>query len=165
MKLTLVEAASPFPVWMVFYVMGVLKAQNIKFPFQTKKPWIGAGIGIILCLIHITWLNMQYGCIAHGIKLSSHIYTYFVIMWLFSDTARSLYNNIQSSKMAGWIVETGRLSFFIYLTHCLIIFTFTIIHIPYLWSVRWPLCIILSYIVAKVCDKQCNRLVNKYIGF
>ena len=48
MKLSMVQSGSPFPVWMVFYVMGVLKAQNIKFPFQTKKPWIGAGIGIIL---------------------------------------------------------------------------------------------------------------------
>lgn len=165
MKLTLVEAASPFPVWMVFYVMGVLKAQNIKFPFQTIRPWIGAAIGITLCVVHIAWIYTQYGSIVHGIKLSSQIYTYFVIMWLFSDNARSFYNKIRYSKIADWIVETGRLSFFIYLTHCLIIFTFSIIHIPYLWSVRWPLCIILSYIVAKVCDKQCNRFVKKYIGF
>ena len=165
MKLTLVEAASPFPVWMVFYVMGVLKAQNIKFPFQTKKPWIGAAIGLILCLIHIAWLYTQYGSIAPGIKLSSHIYTYFVIMWLFLDNARSLYNKIRYSKMAGWIVETGRLSFFIYLTHCLIIFTFSIIHIPNLWSVRWLLCIVLSYVFAKLCDKQCSERIKRYIGF
>ena len=165
MKLTLVEAASPFPVWMVFYVMGVLKAQNIKFPFQTKKPWIGAAIGLILCLIHIAWLYTQYGSIAPGIKLSSHIYTYFVIMWLFSDNARSLYKKILYSKVAGFIVETGRLSFFIYLTHCLIIFAFSIIHIPNLWSVRWPLCIVLSYIFAKICDKQCPMGMKKYIGF
>ena len=165
MKLTLVEAASPFPVWMVFYVMGVLKAQNIKFPFHTIRPWVGAAIGIILCLIHITWLYIQYGSIAPGIKLSSHIYTYFVIMWLFSDNARLLYNKIQSSKMAGWIVETGRLSFFIYLTHCLIIFTFSIIHIPNLWSVRWPLCIVLSHIFARLCDKRCPMGIKKYIGF
>lgn len=165
MKLTLVEAASPFPVWMVFYVMGVLKAQDIKFPFQTKKPWIGAAIAIILCLIHIALLNMQYGCIAHGIKLSSHIYSYFVIMLLFSDNARSLYNKIRYAKIADWIVETGRLSFFIYLTHCLIIFTFSIIHIPNLWSVRWPMCILLSYVFARVCDKQYPMGMKKYIGF
>ena len=135
MKLSMVQSGSPFPVWMVFYVMGVLKAQNLNFPFQTIRPWVGAAIGIILCLIHITWLYIQYGSIAPGIKLSSHIYTYFVIMWLFSDNARSLYNKIRYSKMAGWIVATGRLSFFLYLTHCLIIFTFSIIHIPNLWSV------------------------------
>lgn len=165
MKLTLVEAASPFPVWMVFYVMGVLKAQNIKFPFHTKKPWIGAAIGIMLCLIHISWLYIQYDSIAPGIKLSSHIYTYFVIMWLFSDNARSLYNKIRYAKIADWIVETGRLSFFIYLTHCLIIFTFSIIHIPNLWSVQWPLCIVLSYVFAKLCDKQCSERIKRYIGF
>ena len=165
MKLSMVQSGSPFPVWMVFYVMGVLKAQNIKFPFQTKKPWIGAAIGLILCLIHIAWLYTQYGSIAPGIKLSSHIYTYFVIMWLFSENARSLYNKIRYSKVADWIVETGRLSFFIYLTHCLIIFAFSIIHIPNLWSVRWPLCIVLSYIFARLCDKRCPMGIKKYIGF
>ena len=165
MKLTLVESASPFPVWMVFYVMGVLKAQSIEFPFQIKRPWIGAAIGIALCVIQVAWLYMQYGSIAPGIKLSSHIYTYFVIMWLFSDNARTLYNKIQNNQMANWIVETGRLSFFIYLTHCFIIFTFSIIHIPNLWVIRWPLCILLSYIFARQCDKLCPMGIKKYIGF
>ena len=165
MKLSMVQSGSPFPVWMVFYVMGVLKAQNIKFPFQTKKPWIGAAIGLILCLIHIAWLYTQYGSIAPGIKLSSHIYTYFVIMWLFSDNARSLYKKILYSKEAGFIVETGRLSFIIYLTHCLTIFTLSSIQSPNLWSGRWPLCIVLSYVFAKLCDKQCSERIKRYIGF
>ena len=165
MKLSLVQSGSPFPVWMAFYVMGVLKAQNIKFPFQTIRPWIGAAIGITLCVIHIAWIYTQYGSIAHGIKLSSHIYTYFVIMWLFSDNARSFYKNIQYSKVAGYIVEAGRLSFFIYLTHCLIIFSFSIIHIPTLWSVRWPLCIVLSYFFARLCETRCPMGMKKYIGF
>ena len=165
MKLSMVQSGSPFPVWMAFYVMGVLKAQNIKFPFQTIRPWIGAAIGMTLCVIYIAWIHTQYGSIAHGIKLSSHIYSYFVIMWLFSDNARSFYKNIQYSKVEGFIVETGRLSFFIYLTHCLILFTFSIIHIPNLWSVRWPLCIVLSYIFARLCDKRCPVGIKKYIGF
>lgn len=165
MKLSLVQSGSPFPVWMAFYVMGVLKAQNIKFPFQTIRPWIGAAIGITLCVVHIAWIHTQYGNIAHGIKLSSHIYSYFVIMWLFSDNARSFYKNIQYSKVAGFIVEAGRLSFFIYLTHCLIIFAFSIIHIPNLWSVRWPLCIVLSYFFARLFETRCPMGMKKYIGF
>ena len=165
MKLSLVQSGSPFPIWMVFYVMGVLKAQNIKFPFHTKKPLIGAIVGVGLCISHIVWLYRQYGSVAHGIKLSSHIYTYFAIMWLFSNEARILYDKIKSSKLTVWIVETGRLSFFIYLTHCLIIFIFSIIHIPDLWSVRWPLCIMLSYIFARLCDKHCPLGAKKYIGF
>ena len=108
---------------------------------------------------HAIWLY------CNGIKLSSHIYTYFVIMWLFSDNARSLYKKILYSKVAGFIVETGRLSFFIYLTHCLIIFTFSIIHIPNLWSVRWPLCIVLSYFFARLCETRCPMGMKKYIGF
>lgn len=165
MKLSMVQSGSPFPVWMVFYVMGVLHAQGIKMPIQIKRPLIGAAIGIVLSVLHIAWLYMQYGNIAHGIKLSSHIYTYFVIMWLFSDNARSLYDKVKLSKFAVWVVETGRLSFFIYLTHCLIIFTFSIVHIPNRWSLRWSLCILLSYVFAKVCDKGCPKDIKKHIGF
>lgn len=165
MKLSMVQSGSPFPVWMAFYVMGVQKAQNIEFPFKTKRPWIGAAIGIALCVVQIAWLYIQYGSIAHGIKLSSHIYTYYVIMWLFSGNARDLYTKILNNQWANWIVETGKLSFFIYLTHCLIIFTFSIIHIPNLWSIRWPLCILLSYVFARQCDKLCPMGIKKYIGF
>lgn len=165
MKLSLVESASPFPVWMTFYVMGVLQAQNIKFPFQNQKPLFWAVLGIALSVIHISWLFNNYGSIAPGIKLSSHIYTYFVIMWLFSENARIIYNKVKTSIMSVWLVEIGRLSFFIYLTHCLIIFIFSIIHIPNFWSVRWSLCIVLSYIFAKLCDKKCPEIIKKYIGF
>ena len=165
MNLSLVQSGSPFPVWMAFYVMGVLKAQNIKFPFNTQKPLLYAAMGIALSVIHIAWLHETYGCVAPGIKLSSHIYTYYVIIWLFSDEAKTLYNKYRNTKVALWLVEAGRLSFFMYLTHCLIIFTFSIIHIPNLWSVRWPLCIVLSYIFAKLCDKRCPMGIKKYIGF
>lgn len=165
MKLSLVQSGSPFPVWMAFYVMGVLKAQHIKLLFQTAKPLLFAAIGIVLSVIQIAWLHTNYDCVAPGIKLSSHIYTYFVIMWLFTDEAKSLYNKYSKTKVANWIVETGKLSFFIYLTHCLIIFIFSIIHIPDLWSVRWPLCIMLSYIFARLCDKHCPLGAKKYIGF
>lgn len=165
MKLSLVQSGSPFPVWMAFYVMGVLKAQHIKLPFQTAKPLLFAAIGIVLSVIQIAWLHINYDCVAPGIKLSSHFYTYFVIMWLFTDEAKALYNKYSKTKVASWLVETGRLSFFIYLTHCLIIFTFSIIHIHNFWSVRWPLCIALSYCFAKLSDKQCPERIKRYIGF
>ena len=164
MKLTLVQSVSPFPVWMAFYVVGVLKAQGLVIPFRINRPLIGVTIGIVLCVVQIVWINYQYGCVAPGLKLSSQIYSYFVIMWLFSDNARSLYDKITLSKMASWVVETGRLSFFIYLTHCLFLFTFSIIHIPLLWSLRWLLCILLSFYFATACKKQCPKGITKYIG-
>lgn len=160
----MVQSGSPFIVWMVFYVMGVLKAQGLRMPVRTKRPLVCAAIGIFLSCIHIAWLHSHYGSIAHGIKLSSHLYTYFVILWLFSDSARLRYDKVKKTKMANWMNEMGKLSFFIYLTHCLILFTMQYIHIPRIWSVKWLACTLLSYMFAKLSDKICPAGIKKYIG-
>lgn len=164
LELSLVQSCAPFPVWILFYVMGVLKAQGYKLPFQTINPLIGVILGIVLCCIHIVWLYHNYHVLAHGLKLSSHIYSYFVVMWLFSDAAREMYNRISLLWMSKWVIEAGRLSFYIYLNHCLIIFVLSVVHIPNLWSLRWLLTIVLSYMLAKLSDRYCPVELKKYIG-
>ena len=164
-KLSLAESGSPFPVWMIFYVMGVLKAQGKKLPFQNLNPLRYAILAILLCCIHIYVIHRISGSIVHGIKLSAHIYSYFIIMWLFTDKARMYYNKIQDKALGRLIVYIGRVSFFMYLTHCLIIFTFSHFYIPEFWSLRWLLCIVLSTIMAYVCDNVCPVRVKRYVGF
>lgn len=163
--LSLVESGAPFPVWMIFYVMGVLKAQGIQMPFQNRKPLRYAMSAIILCVVHIYLIYQICGSVAHGIKLSSHIYSYFIIMWLFSDKARTYYNKIQNKALGQLVTYIGRVSFFMYLTHCLVIFTFSRLHIPDLWSLRWLLCIALSTLMAYVCNKLCPAGMKRYVGF
>lgn len=164
-SLSMVESGAPFPVWMIFYVMGVLKAQGIALPFQNKHSLRYAMFGVLLCCIHIYVLYQVTGSLVHGIKLSAHIYSYFMIMWLFTDKARMCYNKIQNKALGRLIVYIGRVSFFMYLTHCLIIFTFSHLHIPNFWSLRWLLCIVLSTLMAYVCDKKCPIRMRRYVGF
>lgn len=164
LELSMVQSGSPFPVWMVFYVMGVLKAQGLGIPFQNSRPLVYSSLGMLLCCVHIAWLYRNYGCIAHGIKLSSHIYTYFVIMWLFSDSARNKYNMIKNTRISKYVVKTGVLSFYIYLTHCLILLVMSYIHIPSLWSVKWAVCILLSFMFAKYSERYCSDAIKKYVG-
>lgn len=164
-KLSLVESAGLFPVWMVFFVMGVLKAQGIDLPFQNRHPVRYVILAILLCCVHIYFLHRISGSIVHGIKLSAHIYSYFMIMWLFTDKARICYNKIQNKTLGHLVVYIGRVSFFIYLTHCLIIFIFSLFHVPNYWSLRWILCIVLSFCMAYVCDKICPAKMRRYVGF
>lgn len=164
-KLSLVESGAPFPVWMMFYVMGVLKAQRIDLPFHNKHPLCYAMLGILLSCAHIYILYRFTGSVAHGIKLSAHIYSYFIIMWLFTDKARMHYNKFQNKVWGRLIAYIGRVSFFIYLTHCLVIFTFFYLHIPNSWSLRWFLCIVISTLMAYVCDKNCPVKMRRYVGF
>lgn len=164
-NLSLVESAGVFPVWMIFYVMGVLKAQGIELPFQNKRPLRYAILAIIFCCVHIYLLYRIGGTVTPGIKFSAHIYSYFIIMWLFTDKARMFYNKIQNKTLGRFMVYIGRVSFFMYLTHCLVLFTFSHLHIPNFWSLRWILCIVLSMFMAYVFDKKCPARMKRYVGF
>ena len=63
------------------------------------------------------------------------------------------------------VVYIGRVSFFMYLIHCLIIFTFSHLHIPDYWSLRWLLCLVFSFLVVYACDRICPSKMRRYVGF
>lgn len=116
---SLVKSAGLFPVWLIFYVMGVLKAQNVPLPFYSKKPMSLAMLAILLCCLQIFLMHEINGNVVHGIKLSAHIYSFFVVMWIFSNRVQTYYTRFQNLKLVQHIIVTGKLSFFIYLTHYL----------------------------------------------
>ena len=69
----LLASGGPFPVWMVFYVLGVLKAQGLKIPFQTSKPLLAAFIALIFCCIQIAAFHAYNGSVVHGIKFHRNV--------------------------------------------------------------------------------------------
>lgn len=161
----LVGSAGLFPVWLIFYVMGVLKAQKINLPFLCKRPLTWAIFAILLCCLQIGIMYKLNGGVVHGIKLSAHIYSFFVVMWLFTKQARSCYSKIQNTKVVHHVIVVGKLSFFIYLTHCLFLYALNYIQFPNAWSLRWVTCLCLSYGMAMVFDKVCPQKMKKYFGF
>lgn len=162
---SLVGSAGLFPVWLVFYVMGVLKAQNIPLPFYSKKPIFWAMLAILLCCLQIFLMHEINGNVVHGIKLSAHIYSFFVVMWIFSNTAKAYYTRIQNLKLVQHLIVLGKLSFFTYLTHYLFIYAFNYIHFPNFWSLRWVTLICLSYGMAIFFEKVCPSKMKKHFGF
>lgn len=63
------------------------------------------------------------------------------------------------------VIVVGKLSFFIYLTHCLFLYAFNYLQFPNVWSLRWVTCLCLSYGMAMVFDKVCPQKMKKYFGF
>ena len=164
-ELSLVESAGLFPVWMLFFVMGVLKAQNINFPIRIRHYALGVMVSIGLCLGQIYWFQNLYGNVVPGIKLSSHVYTYIIIAWMFSGSARNMYNKLCGTKIIQLMNEIGRLSVFIWLCHTLMLWVFSHLPIPSFWYLRWILCAIVSYLLAKGSKHICPREIRRYIGF
>ena len=164
-ELSLVESAGLFPVWMLFFVMGVLNAQNINFPIRIWHYALCVMVSIGLCLGQIYWFQTLYDNVVPGIKLSSHVYTYIIIAWMFSDSARNMYNKLCGTKIIQLMNEIGRLSFFIYLCHTLILWVFSHFPIPSFGYLRWILCAIVSYLLAKGSKHICPQNIRRYIGF
>ena len=162
---SLVKSAGLFPVWLIFYVMGVLKAQNVPLPFYSKKPMSLAMLAILLCCLQIFLMHEINGNVVHGIKLSAHIYSFFVVMWIFSNRVQTYYTRFQNLKLVQHIIVTGKLSFFIYLTHYLFIYIFNYIHFPNFWFLRWGALICLSYGMAISFEKVCPSRMKKLFGF
>lgn len=141
---SLVESGSPFPVWMIFYVMGVLKAQGLKLPFESKRPLFWAIFSIGLCCLHMLLLYELTGNVVPGIKLTAHIYSYFAIMWLLSDSARDRFHKIQNNVVCRLLAHIGKVSFFIYLTHGLVLVVLFHVGLPTVWLLLWGLGTVLS---------------------
>lgn len=161
----LVATAGLFPVWMIFYVMGVLRRQNIKLPYQSTRPLCMALAAIVLCCIHMLILHNVSGKWVPGIKLSAHIYSYFIVMWLFSGHARNLFERIEDSNIVHHLIQMGKYSFFIYLTHNLVLYAYNCINLPGVWLFRFVLGAVVSYVVAILFNRISPKKYKKYIGF
>lgn len=164
-ELGLLLSCGPFCVWMVFYVMGVLKAQGLKLPFETAHPLRLAMAAIALCSLQIYIFYLWNGSVVHGTRLFAYIYSYFIIMWLLSDNARCMYNRVKDSRLTKMIVNIGRISFFIYLTHLLIIMLVSKLAGTMPWVIRWAVCMALSTLFAICCQKTCPDRLRKFVGF
>ncbi|MGN0028594.1 MAG: acyltransferase family protein [Marinilabiliaceae bacterium] len=162
---SLVESGAPFPVWMIFYVMGVLKAQGLKLPFESKKPLLLAFFSIGLCCLHMLLLYVLTGNVVPGIKLSAHIYSYFAIMWLFSDSARERFLKVQNNVVCRLLAHIGKVSFFIYLTHVLVLFVIGHIGLPPVWLLLWGLGAVLSCLLAFCGERLCKGSLGRLLGF
>lgn len=134
MNVHILFSGSPFFLWLIFYTLGIMKAQNRMWNLNLK--WIVCGILISFLLSY--WesniLN-QFGHIVHGIKPTSHLYSFFILLLLFSGEIRTFVAGIERTSIVKFLSWIGRISYFIYLTHVLILFVLR----HYISEWNWPL--------------------------
>ncbi len=161
-SLPLLLLAGPFPVWIVFFVLGgVIRCNPIKYSLFASV------IIIILALIaqffeaqHLNILGSGGG---FGIKLSSFIFSFGLILLLFSEKLERKYNS--SLWLNKWIEKLGNLSFGIYLIHCYVIIVVERIIPSNYWLLDFLLVLTLTSLIILISKKLLPTVSKRYLGF
>lgn len=161
--LPLLLYAGPFPVWILFFVMGVYFSKHNR-NYSLLLPSLLVIVGFILQIIeYIYWINK--GQMALGIKSSSFVFSTGVIWLLFSKRFENSYSKkctYPIFKVINWI---GGISFGIYLLHCHIISLENkfFSHMSWMWS--WIFVLSISILVIWIARAMFPGFSKKYLGF
>lgn len=113
-SLPLIVYAGPFPVWIVFFVLGIYIGKKGKASIPRNKLLILTLVGLSLSIAE-TYMNINIAnsFTGLGIKRGAFIYSFFLIMYLFT------YKDTDNSSSPLWqlMVYIGKISFGIYLIH------------------------------------------------
>lgn len=158
--------AGPFPLWIVFFVLGVALA-NSKRDYKIVYIAVGIVIALILQLIEAKWLLSQssHG-IGFGIKPSSFLFSVLVILLLFSKTVESAFNDKITINNA--LAFLGRVSFVVYLSHTLVIVVISIL-LPLwsnlIWSIRFLIIAVLDVVMVGLLYRITPQKLKRIVGF
>lgn len=161
-KIPLLIYAGPFPVWMVFFCLGIYLS-SIQREYALK--WLM--VLIVCCLVwqyRETLFLMDFHGKGLGIKLSSFVYSFVLICFLFSKKVEDWYNEYCSSLMKP-IVYLGSISYGIYLSHCYVISLLSTCTPGMDWLFKWLLVLLVDVCMIALGRKLFPSITKKYLGF
>lgn len=127
--------AGPFPLWIAFFVLGVILANNSR-DYKLEFLIIGVFASLFLQVFESELLLSQsINGKGYGIKPTSFLFSILVILVLFSKRIEGSFKANRLLNRA--IVFVGKVSFVIYLSHTLVIVVLS--RFPLYISVSWLL--------------------------
>jgi len=160
-NLPLIVYAGFFPLWMIFFSLGVELA-NYKKDYKVYVLIVLVFLILAMQVVESYYLE-RFGGPGYGIKLSSFLFSILTILILFSDRTQKLW--CSNSVIARLFVRIGEMSFAIYLTHYLIAnLIVTRLPIYHLWAIDWSLTLLFSIILVVLLQKLLPESWHKYIG-
>ncbi len=162
-SLPLIVYAAPFPVWIMFFVMGGVMRCNTS-NYKLIIPLLVLPVGLVLSYVESKHMYQYHGSgFGFGIKISSYIYSAGVIMLLLNNKIKCLY---RTGNFICRIMEyIGRISFGIYLIHCYFIMLLPKFVVIDSWLLKWVLVTSLTISFIAVSRKILPNIMLKYIGF
>ena len=164
LNLPLIIYAAPFPVWMVFFVIGLFVGKK-GTSFKPHIPVYGiiVIVGLLLSFVETSYISQMKGFLAGaGIKGSATLYSFGVLFLMFSLATR-----YRSNKFTELISQLGTLSFGIYLSHMFVIFFVGRIYHGFFeqpWILKVFIILGISYIGCFLGYKIHPNLSKRYLG-
>lgn len=160
-ELPLIVYAGLFPLWIMFFVMGVILSKSNR---DYKILWIV--VIMFVCLVfqvfESRYLNGFHGNGGFGQKTTSFVFSAMMILLLFSSKTERLIRRCGLVfKFITWI---GSISFGVYLSHCLWIIALSrVIHINS-WLVAWVVVLACDIVFVMILKKIIPVRIAKYLG-
>jgi peptidoglycan/LPS O-acetylase OafA/YrhL len=157
--------AGPFPLWIVFFVLGILLAEN-KREYKLVHIIIGVFATLVMQIIESKWLLSQsLNGIGFGIKPSSFLFSIITILLLFSKRFENAFSSNKIINKA--IVFVGKLSFVVYLSHTLMLLFVSRLSIwdNFTWGIRFLLLTIIDVAFVALLFQCSPTRMRRYIGF
>lgn len=160
----LLYSCSPFPMWMMFFYLGIRIAQSNRL-YNTRKYIYGAIIAYVIAIYATYWYVTNYGT-GYGIKPSTHIMSAFIITLLFSrNIERWVNKHFESTPFYLLICKIGKDSFGIYLTHYFVIrYMMPYLNISDWWIVSWIVVLFLTWGWCLLIKIILPMNISKYLG-
>lgn len=158
LNLPLLLYAGPFILWVAFYYLGCVMSFGSR-EYSLLFPIICTLLGLFLSCGETQYLvtHFQQG---YGIKLSSFIYSYGMILLLFSYKLERSYKISFLGVAIEWL---GKNSFIIYLVHVYVITVLKGVFSLNSWSLFWILVVLLSSTVVFVL-RFLPQKIRYYLG-
>jgi surface polysaccharide O-acyltransferase-like enzyme len=154
---------SPFFLWLIFYVLGVKLSNGIRF----RGCFVALGVFFLILSLWETYVYSTMGQVAHGIKISSHVYSVFIILIALSNELRANVLKYQKNFIVRALSFLGRQSFFIYLFHMFVKFFVDKTELFFFdggWLVRWIVVLFASALVSFTIKLMAGKKINYYLG-
>lgn len=159
-NLPLLLYAGPFPLWILFFFMGMYFGTHSR-SYRLLWPIIVTAIGLALQIAeYLFW--QKRGIPALGIKLSSFIFSAGVIWLCFADKMESQYRENVIFGAVNWI---GGISFGVYLLHCYWIEIIRHFSPSLSWAMFWILVLSVTILTIWALKSIMPDLAKKYLGF
>lgn len=156
----LIIYAGPFPLWIIFFVMGVALSQTTR-DYSITPAFILIIIGLIGSMVSTTYYLQLHGS-GLGIKLSSFVYSAGVILLLISHKVERLFRR---NRIADAILYIGEISFAIYFAHVYFCFLRSHIWSSGIWIIDWIGVLLLTIILITVLKAILPaKIARKYLG-